>query len=57
MSTVSDIIQHVETLSGHPLNQDEGVHHGAKTERCSAPSSAGWPRPTPFRRRTSRMLI
>jgi putative NIF3 family GTP cyclohydrolase 1 type 2 len=29
MATVAEIIRHVETLSGHPLNQDEGVHHGS----------------------------
>jgi putative NIF3 family GTP cyclohydrolase 1 type 2 len=28
MTTVAEIIRHVEKLSGHPLNQDEGVHHG-----------------------------
>jgi putative NIF3 family GTP cyclohydrolase 1 type 2 len=28
MTTLSDIIHHIETLSGHPLNKDEGVQHG-----------------------------
>jgi len=30
MPTVAEIIQHVQKLSGHPLNQDEGIHHGPK---------------------------
>ena len=29
MTTVRDIIAYVESLSGHPLNRDEGVHHGS----------------------------
>jgi putative NIF3 family GTP cyclohydrolase 1 type 2 len=28
LTTVSDIIEAVTKLSGHPLNRDEGVHHG-----------------------------
>lgn len=29
MTTVADIIAYVERLTGHPLNRDEGVHHGS----------------------------
>ncbi len=29
MTTVRDIIGYVEKLTGHPLNSDEGVHHGS----------------------------
>ncbi len=29
MITVQTIIGYVESLSGHPLNRDEGVHHGS----------------------------
>jgi putative NIF3 family GTP cyclohydrolase 1 type 2 len=28
MTTANDIIRHVESLAGHPLNPDEGVQHG-----------------------------
>jgi len=28
MTTISDIIRHVEKLAKHKLNRDEGVHHG-----------------------------
>lgn len=28
MTTTADIIAHVEARAGHPLNRDEGVHHG-----------------------------
>ncbi len=28
MTTVTDVIRHIEKLTGHPLNKDEGVHHG-----------------------------
>jgi putative NIF3 family GTP cyclohydrolase 1 type 2 len=29
MATASEIIEYVERLTGHPLNRDEGVHHGS----------------------------
>ena len=28
MTTIQDIISHVESLTGHPINRDEGVHFG-----------------------------
>lgn len=28
MATIQDVIMTIEELSGHPLNRDEGVHHG-----------------------------
>jgi putative NIF3 family GTP cyclohydrolase 1 type 2 len=28
MARISEIIRVIETLSGHPLNRDEGLHHG-----------------------------
>ena len=33
--TVQDIIRYVETLSGHSLNRDEGVHHGSPGSNVS----------------------
>lgn len=41
MPTVAEIIRHVETLSGHPLNQDEGVHHGS-TDRSVQRALVCW---------------
>ncbi len=32
MTTMADIIRDVETLSGHPLNVDEGVQHGEASD-------------------------
>jgi putative NIF3 family GTP cyclohydrolase 1 type 2 len=37
MTTIGDIVRHVESLTGHQLNRDEGVLHGtAETEVTSA---------------------
>ena len=30
MVTTLDVIEAIERLSGHPLNRDEGVHHGPR---------------------------
>jgi putative NIF3 family GTP cyclohydrolase 1 type 2 len=35
MTTVIEIIAHIEKLSGHPLNRDEGVQHGAADREVS----------------------
>ena len=35
MITGKDIIQYVEKLSEHPLNRDEGVHHGTTDQLLS----------------------
>lgn len=41
MTNISDIIQHVETLTGHELNVDEGVQHG-DTDRELEGVSVSW---------------
>jgi putative NIF3 family GTP cyclohydrolase 1 type 2 len=38
VTTVRDIIKQVETLAGHPLTREEGVHHGS--ENCEVGSVA-----------------
>lgn len=36
MTTVNDIVAYVESLADHPLNRDEGVHHGEPDRRVHA---------------------
>ena len=38
MTTVRDVIDHVERLTGHALNRDEGVHHGTAEDEVSSVS-------------------
>ncbi|MDA3799473.1 MAG: Nif3-like dinuclear metal center hexameric protein [Kiritimatiellae bacterium] len=40
MTTISDIIQHVEALTGHKLNGDEGVQHGDSNRELAGVSVA-----------------
>ena len=49
MTTIADIIRHVETLTGHPLNRTKARITAQDERRCAAPWSAGWPRRTPSR--------
>ena len=41
MTTVPDIIAHVEGLTGHPLHRDEGVHHGT-ADRPVRAATVSW---------------
>lgn len=40
MTAIADIIKRVESLAGHPLNKDEGVHHGTAERRVSGATVA-----------------
>lgn len=40
MTSVSDIVAYVEGLSGHPLNFDEGVHHGTAARQIRGVTAA-----------------
>lgn len=46
ISTVGDIIQTIETLSGHELNCDEGVQHGSSDAEVHGVSVCWMPTPT-----------
>ena len=41
MTTIQDIISHVESLTGHPINRDEGVHFGP-SERDVTGATVAW---------------
>ena len=43
MFTTQDVIAVIEQLSGHPLNRDEGVHHGRADRRVGGRWCVGWP--------------
>lgn len=49
MTTISDIIHHVETLAGHKLSRDEGVQHGDATRELSGVTVAWMATPDAIR--------
>jgi len=41
MTTIDRVVRHVESLSGHPLGPDEGVHHGL-ADRTITAATVSW---------------